>query len=88
MRRIAATPEPYLIFYEPVGGEVVVIGVRHGARDPVHDAGPRLSDRSNIYSGRCSRRASTPTMPSRKASTQTTKTAPSTTVTQEPMEER
>ena len=34
MRRIAATPEPYLIFYEPVGGEVVVIGVRHGARDP------------------------------------------------------
>ena len=34
MRRIAVTPYPYLIFYEPTDDEVIVVGVRHGARDP------------------------------------------------------
>lgn len=34
MRRIVATPYPYLIFYEPHDEEIIVIGVRHGARDP------------------------------------------------------
>lgn len=34
LRRIVATPYPYLIFYEPAAGEIVIIGVRHGARDP------------------------------------------------------
>ncbi|CAN7310513.1 type II toxin-antitoxin system RelE/ParE family toxin [Rhizobium sp. LjRoot254] len=34
MRRIVATPYPYLIFYEPHAEEIIVIGVRHSARDP------------------------------------------------------
>jgi plasmid stabilization system protein ParE len=34
LRRIAATPYPYLIFYEPTDDEIIVIAVRHGARDP------------------------------------------------------
>lgn len=34
LRRITATPYPYLVFYEITGDEVVVIGVRHAARDP------------------------------------------------------
>jgi len=34
LRRIAAVPYPYLIFYEATEDEIVVIGVRHAARDP------------------------------------------------------
>lgn len=34
MRKIAATPFPYLIFYEVIAKEVIIVGVRHGARDP------------------------------------------------------
>ena len=34
MRRIPATPYPYLIFYEVSGDEIVVHAVRHSARDP------------------------------------------------------
>ena len=34
MRRIIVTPYPYLIFYEPTDDEVVIVGVRHSARDP------------------------------------------------------
>ncbi|KKX33928.1 type II toxin-antitoxin system RelE/ParE family toxin [Rhizobium sp. LC145] len=34
MRRIVASPYPYIIFYEPGDGEVVIIGIRHAARDP------------------------------------------------------
>jgi toxin ParE1/3/4 len=34
LRRISATPYPYVIFYEITDQEVVIIGVRHGARDP------------------------------------------------------
>ena len=34
LRRIGATPYPYLVFYEWTADEVVVIGIRHGARDP------------------------------------------------------
>jgi toxin ParE1/3/4 len=34
MRRIIATPYPYLVFYEPLDDEIIIIGVRHGARDP------------------------------------------------------
>ena len=34
LRRIVATPYPYLLFYETVGDEVIVIGVRHASRDP------------------------------------------------------
>lgn len=33
LRRFAATPYPYLIFYEATETEVVVIAIRHGARD-------------------------------------------------------
>lgn len=34
MRRIVATPYPYLIFYEATEDEVVILGIRHAARDP------------------------------------------------------
>ena len=34
LRRIVAIPYPYLIFYEARESEVVIIGVRHAARDP------------------------------------------------------
>jgi len=34
LRRIAAPPYPYLIFYEVTSEGVVVIGVRHAAREP------------------------------------------------------
>ena len=34
LRRIVATPYPYLVFYEVKDDEVVIVGVRHGARDP------------------------------------------------------
>lgn len=34
LRRIVTTPYPYLIFYEARESEVVIIGVRHAARDP------------------------------------------------------
>jgi plasmid stabilization system protein ParE len=34
LRRIAITPYPYLVFYEPTDTEVIIIGVRHAARDP------------------------------------------------------
>ncbi len=34
LRRLAATLHPYLIFYKVFANEVVVVGVRHSARDP------------------------------------------------------
>lgn len=34
MRRVSVPPNPYLIFYVIEPGGVVVIGIRHGARDP------------------------------------------------------
>ncbi|MDF2813458.1 MAG: plasmid stabilization system [Microvirga sp.] len=34
IRRLTATPYPYLIFYEVTEGEVLIHAVRHGARDP------------------------------------------------------
>ncbi|MEE7457758.1 stabilization protein [Methylorubrum populi] len=34
MRRIVATPYPYLIFYEATEDEVVILGNRHATRDP------------------------------------------------------
>jgi toxin ParE1/3/4 len=34
VRRLAATPFPYVVFYEVGDDEIIVIGVRHGARDP------------------------------------------------------
>ncbi len=34
IRMIVARPYPYLIFYEIVGEEIVVVAIRHGARDP------------------------------------------------------
>jgi toxin ParE1/3/4 len=33
-RRIAASPYPYLIFYEVTDDEIVIHGVRHAARRP------------------------------------------------------
>jgi toxin ParE1/3/4 len=34
LRRIGATPYPYLVFYEWTADEVIVIAIRHAARDP------------------------------------------------------
>jgi toxin ParE1/3/4 len=34
IRRMVARPYPYLIFYEVSDEEVVIHGVRHGARNP------------------------------------------------------
>jgi len=34
IRRLTATPYPYLIFYEVAGEDVIIHAVRHGARDP------------------------------------------------------
>lgn len=34
LRRIAVTPYPYFVFYEHSASEIVVIAVRHAARDP------------------------------------------------------
>ena len=34
VRRITATPHPYLIYYEVTAEEIIVVGVRHAVRDP------------------------------------------------------
>jgi len=34
IRRMVATPYPYLIFYEATGSEVIIHAVQHAARDP------------------------------------------------------
>lgn len=34
LRRIVAAPYAYLIFYEATEEEIIIIGVRHAARDP------------------------------------------------------
>lgn len=34
LRRIVVAPYPYLIFYRVDAKEVVIIGIRHAARDP------------------------------------------------------
>jgi toxin ParE1/3/4 len=39
VRRISVSPYPYVIFYETTDDEIIVIGVRHAARDP--ESSPR-----------------------------------------------
>lgn len=34
IRRMIASPYPYLIFYEPTETEIIIHAVRHAARDP------------------------------------------------------
>lgn len=34
LRRIVVAPYPYLVFFEAADDEVIIIGVRQGARDP------------------------------------------------------
>jgi toxin ParE1/3/4 len=34
IRRMTATPYPYLIFYEATDAEIIIHAVRHGGRDP------------------------------------------------------
>jgi toxin ParE1/3/4 len=34
IRRVNASPYPYLIFYEVTGDELIIHAVRHGARNP------------------------------------------------------
>jgi len=41
IRRVNASPYPYLIFYEIGGDEIVIHAVRHGARDPSSMPGAR-----------------------------------------------
>lgn len=35
LRRIVAHPYPYLIFYQATADEIIIHGVRHGARRPL-----------------------------------------------------
>jgi toxin ParE1/3/4 len=39
LRRIQTAPYPFVVFYELTPAEIVVVGVRHAARDP--DSNPR-----------------------------------------------
>jgi toxin ParE1/3/4 len=34
VRRLVLTPYPYLVFYEVTDAEVLILAIRHGARDP------------------------------------------------------
>jgi toxin ParE1/3/4 len=34
IRRLTTSPYPYLVFYEVTEMEIIIHGVRHGARDP------------------------------------------------------
>lgn len=34
VRRLTTTPYPFLIFYEISSQEIIIHGIRHGARDP------------------------------------------------------
>lgn len=34
IRRMTATPYPYLVFYEITAEDVIIHAIRHGARDP------------------------------------------------------
>jgi toxin ParE1/3/4 len=34
LRRMTTSPYPFLIFYEPADGEIIIHAIRHGARDP------------------------------------------------------
>ena len=34
IRRVAALPYPFLIFYEIAGNDIIVHAIRHGARNP------------------------------------------------------
>lgn len=34
MRRVAVAPYPYLIFYLVEEQDIVIVGIRHAARDP------------------------------------------------------
>jgi toxin ParE1/3/4 len=34
LRQIGTPPYPYLVFYEATADEVVIIGIRHAAREP------------------------------------------------------
>ena len=41
IRRMAASPHPYLIFYEATGAEIIIHALRHAARDPSGMPGAR-----------------------------------------------
>lgn len=43
IRRLTATPYPFLIFYEVGSEEIVIHAIRHGARDPGGMPGTRGS---------------------------------------------
>lgn len=34
LRRLIVRPFPYVIFYEVAASEIIIISIRHGARDP------------------------------------------------------
>jgi plasmid stabilization system protein ParE len=39
LRRLVASPYPYLIFYEAASDEIIIHGIRHGARKPLPMSG-------------------------------------------------
>jgi len=39
IRRLAATPHPYLVFYETTETEIIIHAVRHAARNPIGTPG-------------------------------------------------
>ena len=41
IRRLMATPYPYLVFYEVTDAEIIIHAVRHAARDPSSMPGSR-----------------------------------------------
>lgn len=43
LRRIAATPYPFLVFYEVTDDEIIIHAVRHGARNPASMPGEGAS---------------------------------------------
>lgn len=43
IRRITASPYPYLVFYEVTDDEVIIHAVRHGARNPASMPGEGAS---------------------------------------------
>lgn len=34
IRRVVATPYPYLVFYRVAADEIIILAIRHAARDP------------------------------------------------------
>ncbi|MCJ8506821.1 type II toxin-antitoxin system RelE/ParE family toxin [Rhizobium lemnae] len=49
LRILAATPYPYLVFYEIGDAEVVIIGFRHAARNPMSEEESFNGDAVSVF---------------------------------------